>query len=80
MLRTNVVHFERREWDALLEQWFLIRRRDCRKLRMRISCRVVVPLVTKADLNKVSHARCNTTLRIKGVPVLLHPLEARRRA
>jgi toxin CcdB len=37
--------------------------------------RVVVPLVKKSYLNKVSHPRFNPTFRVKNVPVVLHPLE-----
>ena len=38
--------------------------------------RVVVPLVTKASLGgKVANGRFNPTFRIKGVSVVLHPLE-----
>jgi toxin CcdB len=37
--------------------------------------RVVVPLVTKASLGKVANARFNPTFRIRGVSVVLHPLE-----
>lgn len=39
------------------------------------SRRVVVPLVRKSYLNKVSHPRFNPTFRISNVPVVLHPLE-----
>ena len=37
--------------------------------------RVVVPLVNKSSLGKVANPRFNPTLRIKGQPVVLHPLE-----
>jgi toxin CcdB len=37
--------------------------------------RVVVPLVNKSFLGKVTNARFNPTFRIKGVAVVLHPLE-----
>jgi toxin CcdB len=37
--------------------------------------RVVVPLVNKSSLGKVANARFNPTFRIKGVSVVLHPLE-----
>lgn len=37
--------------------------------------RVVVPLVRKATLGKVSNARFNPTFRIKNIAVVLHPLE-----
>jgi len=37
--------------------------------------RVVVPLVRKSTLGKVSNPRFNPTFRIKNVPVVLHPLE-----
>jgi toxin CcdB len=37
--------------------------------------RVVVPLVNKASLGKVANPRFNPTFRIKGVSVVLHPLE-----
>jgi len=37
--------------------------------------RVVVPLVKKASLGKVANPRFNPTFRIKGVSVVLHPLE-----
>jgi toxin CcdB len=37
--------------------------------------RVVVPLVAKASLGKVANTRFNPAFRIKGVPVVLHPLE-----
>jgi toxin CcdB len=39
------------------------------------SRRVVVPLVRKSYLNKVSHPRFNPTFRINNIPVVLHPLE-----
>ena len=37
--------------------------------------RVVVPLVNKASLRKVTNPRFNPTFRIKGQAVVLHPLE-----
>ena len=37
--------------------------------------RVVVPLVDKSSLGKVTNARFNPTFRIKGMSVVLHPLE-----
>jgi toxin CcdB len=37
--------------------------------------RVVVPLVNKSSVGKVTNARLNPTFRIKGVSVVLHPLE-----
>lgn len=37
--------------------------------------RVVVPLVLKSTLGKISDARFNPTFRIRGVTVVLHPLE-----
>jgi toxin CcdB len=37
--------------------------------------RVVVPLVNKSSLGKVANPRFNPTFRIKGVSVVLHPLE-----
>jgi len=37
--------------------------------------RVVVPLVRKSTLGKISNARFNPTFKIDGVPVVLHPLE-----
>jgi len=37
--------------------------------------RVVVPLVDKSALGKVTNARFNPTFRIKGKSVVLHPLE-----
>ena len=37
--------------------------------------RVVVPLVNKSSLGRVANARFNPTFRIKGVVVVLHPLE-----
>lgn len=37
--------------------------------------RVVVPLVRKAALGKISNARFNPTFRIQGSSVVLHPLE-----
>lgn len=37
--------------------------------------RVVVPLVRKSALGRVSHATFNPTFRIAGIAVVLHPLE-----
>ena len=37
--------------------------------------RVVVPLVNKSSLGKVTNPRFNPTFRIKGQAVVLHPLE-----
>jgi toxin CcdB len=37
--------------------------------------RVVVPLVDKSSLGKVTNPRFNPTSRIKGQSVVLHPLE-----
>ena len=37
--------------------------------------RVVVPLVDKSSLGKISNPRFNPTFRVKGVSVVLHPLE-----
>lgn len=37
--------------------------------------RVVVPLVRKSTLGKISNARFNPTFKIDGVLVVLHPLE-----
>ena len=37
--------------------------------------RVVVPLVKKSSLGKVTNPRFNPTFRIKGQSVVLHPLE-----
>ena len=37
--------------------------------------RVVVPLVNKSSLGKVTNPRFNPTFRIKGQSVVLHPLE-----
>src|SRR5438132_11159511 len=37
--------------------------------------RVVVPLVDKSSLGKISKPRFNPTFRVKGVSVVLHPLE-----
>jgi toxin CcdB len=37
--------------------------------------RVVVPLVDKSSLGKVTNPRFNPTFRIKGRSVVLHPLE-----
>jgi len=37
--------------------------------------RVVVPLVKKSSLGKVTNPRFNPTFRVKGQAVVLHPLE-----
>jgi len=37
--------------------------------------RVVVPLVDKSSIGKVTNARLNPTFRINGRSVVLHPLE-----
>jgi toxin CcdB len=37
--------------------------------------RVVVPLVRKSAIGKLSHASFNPTFKIRGTPVVLHPLE-----
>ena len=37
--------------------------------------RVVVPLVVKSSIGKVTNPRFNPTFRIKGQSVVLHPLE-----
>lgn len=37
--------------------------------------RVVVPLVNKSALAKVTNSRFNPTFRVKGQSVVLHPLE-----
>jgi len=37
--------------------------------------RVVVPLVDKSSIGKVTNPRLNPTFRIKGQAVVLHPLE-----
>lgn len=37
--------------------------------------RVVVPLVNKSSLGKITNPRFNPTFRIKGHSVVLHPLE-----
>ena len=37
--------------------------------------RVVVPLVNRSSLGKVTNPRFNPTFRIKGQSVVLHPLE-----
>lgn len=37
--------------------------------------RVVVPLVRKSELGKISHASFNPTFKIEGILVILHPLE-----
>jgi len=35
----------------------------------------VVPLVDKSSLGKISNPRFNPTFKVKGVSVVLHPLE-----
>src|ERR1700736_1141130 len=37
--------------------------------------RVVVPLVRKSAIGKINHASFNPTFKIRGTPVVLHPLE-----
>ena len=37
--------------------------------------RVVVPLVRKSAIGRLSHASFNPTFKILGTPVVLHPLE-----
>jgi toxin CcdB len=37
--------------------------------------RVVVPLVRKSAIGKISHTSFNPTFRIRGTSVVLHPLE-----
>ena len=37
--------------------------------------RIVVPLVRKSVLGKISHASFNPTFKIEGISVILHPLE-----
>jgi len=37
--------------------------------------RVVVPLVRKSTLGKISNARFNPAFKIEGITVVLHPLE-----
>ena len=37
--------------------------------------RVVVPLVRKSTLGKITNPRFNPTFKIENVPVVLHPLE-----
>jgi toxin CcdB len=37
--------------------------------------RVVVPLVRRSAISRVSHARLNPIFKIRGTPVVLHPLE-----
>src|SRR5262249_804854 len=37
--------------------------------------RVVLPLVDKSSIGKITNARLNPTFRIKGRSVVLHPLE-----
>jgi len=37
--------------------------------------RVVVPLVRKSAIGRISHSSFNPTFKIRGTPVVLHPLE-----
>ena len=37
--------------------------------------RVVIPLVRKAELSQIPNPRLNPTFKVKGVVVVLHPLE-----
>ena len=37
--------------------------------------RVVVPLVNKSSIGKITNPRLNPTFRINGQPVVLHPME-----
>lgn len=37
--------------------------------------RVVIPLVRKAQLGRIPNPRLNPTFRVKGISVVLHPLE-----
>ena len=37
--------------------------------------RVVIPLVRKAELTKIPNRRLNPSFKIKGVTLILHPLE-----
>jgi toxin CcdB len=37
--------------------------------------RVVIPLVRKAELGQIPNRRLNPTFKIKGIAVVLHPLE-----
>jgi toxin CcdB len=37
--------------------------------------RVVVPLVRQSAIGKINHPRFNPTFKIRGTPVVLHPLE-----
>jgi toxin CcdB len=37
--------------------------------------RVVVPLVRKSAIGKISHSSFNPSFKIRGTPVVLHPLE-----
>jgi toxin CcdB len=37
--------------------------------------RVVIPLVRKSAIGKLSHATFNPTFKVRGTPVVLHPLE-----
>lgn len=37
--------------------------------------RVVIPLVRKGELGKIPNPRLNPTFKIKGVAVVLHPME-----
>lgn len=37
--------------------------------------RVVIPLVRKAELSQIPDSRLNPTFKVKGIVVVLHPLE-----
>ena|ERR1019366_4766607 len=37
--------------------------------------RVVVPLIRQSAIGKIDHTRFNPTFKIRGTPVVLHPLE-----
>ena len=37
--------------------------------------RVVIPLVRKSSVGKLSHAGFNPSFKVRGTPVVLHPLE-----
>lgn len=37
--------------------------------------RVVVPLVRKSAIGRISHSSFNPTFKIRGTPLVLHPLE-----
>jgi toxin CcdB len=37
--------------------------------------RVVIPLVRKSAVGKLSHASFNPSFKVRGTPVVLHPLE-----